>query len=98
MPNPLLEILTLESISSFILIGNLATTGHNKLQGATKDAIIVSDYLYGNNWIYVVLSRVTTRAGLFLRDPISKYKLTTTSIDGRLLQHEKWLRDSIKLR
>ena len=45
---------------------NIATTGH-KLQGMSKDALIVNSWGYGfENWVYVVLSRVRTRSGLFL--------------------------------
>jgi hypothetical protein len=50
---------------------NDATTGH-KLQGMSKDAIIVSSWPTGNlaamfkNWEYVVLSRVRTLSGLYL--------------------------------
>jgi hypothetical protein len=71
MPDPLLDgsdthIRQSIYVTQIPLIRNLATTGH-KLQGQTKDAIIVSDYMYATNWIvYVVLSHVTTRAGLFL--------------------------------
>jgi hypothetical protein len=102
MPNPLLDgsdtrIRQSIYVTQIPLIRNLATTGH-KLQGQTKDAIIVSDYLYANNWIYVVLSRVTTRAGLFLQDQISRNKLASTPVDGRLLIHEAWLREHIPLR
>jgi hypothetical protein len=52
------------------LISNNATTGH-KLQGASKDAIYIARFTYGiRNWPYVVLSRVRTRRGLFLREPL----------------------------
>lgn len=52
------------------LISNNATTGH-KLQGASKDAIYIAKFTYGiRNWPYVVLSRVRTRRGLFLREPL----------------------------
>jgi len=102
MPNPLLDgsdtrIRQSIYMTQIPLIRNLATTGH-KLQGQTKEAIIVSDYYYGSNWVYVVLSRVTTRAGLFLRKPINKNKLASTNVDGRLLLHEAWLRDNVPLR
>ena len=102
MPDPLLDgsdtrIQQSIYVTQIPLIRNLATTGH-KLQGQKKDAIIVSDYLYANNLIYVVLSRVTTRAGLFLRDPINRNKLASTPVDGRLLIHEAWLWEHIPLR
>ena len=76
---------------------NLATTGH-KLQGQTKDTIVVSDLFYGSNWMYVILSRVKTRNGLFLRNPINASKLMNQDSDGRLKLHEQWLRDTIPLR
>ena len=44
---------------------NIATTGH-KLQGMSKDVIIVVRNEKWKNWLYVVLSRVKTRKGLFL--------------------------------
>ena len=45
---------------------NIATTGH-KLQGMSKDTLIVNDWNYRcANWVYVVLSRVRRRKGLFL--------------------------------
>jgi hypothetical protein len=44
---------------------NLATTDH-KLQGMMKKFLIISAINYSTpNWIYVVLSRVTTLDGLF---------------------------------
>ena len=58
---------------------NDATTGH-KLQGISKDLIIVSSWPTGGlaamfkNWEYVVLSRVRTISGLFLIKPIDMDK------------------------
>jgi hypothetical protein len=58
---------------------NDATTGH-KLQGISKDAIIVSSWPTGSltvifkNWEYLVLSRVRTLSGLFLVKPIDMDK------------------------
>jgi hypothetical protein len=55
---------------------NTSSTGH-KLQGRSKDIIIVSSWpkLKNNicfrNWEYVVLSRVRTLKGLFLFHPIN---------------------------
>ena len=49
---------------------NIATTGH-KLQGMSKDILIVNDWNYQCvNWVYVVLSRVRTLAGLYLMKPL----------------------------
>ena len=44
---------------------NIATVGH-KLRGMSKDVIIVVRNEKRKNWLYVVLSRVKTRKGLFL--------------------------------
>ena len=48
---------------------NDATTGH-KLQGMSKDQLIVVSWTFISNWIYVVLSRVRTLKGLFLLKPL----------------------------
>ena len=50
----------------FPIISNSCTTGH-KLQGCTVDTIIANDWYYGANWVYVVLSRVKTMSGLYIR-------------------------------
>ncbi len=58
---------------------NHATTGH-KLQGMSKDAIIVSSWPTGSlaamfkNWEYVILSCVRTLSGLYLAKPIDMDK------------------------
>ena len=39
----------------------------HKLQGRSISALIISSWDYTGNWIYVALSRVRTKAGLFLR-------------------------------
>ncbi len=58
---------------------NDTTTGH-KLQGMSKDVIVVSWWLTGRlatmfkNWEYVVLSRVRTLSGLYLVEPIDMDK------------------------
>jgi len=52
------------------LIVNNATTGY-KLQGVSLDSLFVSEWHNGaRNWVYVMLSRVRTRNGLFLRTKI----------------------------
>ena len=51
------------------LLVNNATTGH-KLQGQTKRNLVISVWSKKRNWNYVALSRVTTRAGLFLVSPL----------------------------
>jgi len=57
------------TINRFPLLVNHATTGH-KLQGQTKTSVCISDWHYGANWPYVVLSRVTTLKGLFMLKPL----------------------------
>jgi hypothetical protein len=58
---------------------NDATTSH-KLQGMSKDVVIVSSWPTGGltgmfkNWDYVVLSRVQTLSGLYLVKPIDTEK------------------------
>jgi len=47
-------------------VSNSATTGH-KLQGSGVKQLMVSEWKNDANWIYVVLSRVKERIGLFLR-------------------------------
>ena len=52
------------------LIVNNTTTGY-KLQGVGLDSLFVSEWNNGaRNWVYVMLSRVCTRNGLFLRTKI----------------------------
>ena len=50
----------------FPCVLNHATTGH-KLQGKTVTNIYVCNWNYTSNWVYVVLSRVKQRKGLYLR-------------------------------
>ena len=47
------------------LVANSATTGH-KLQGQTKENLVICVWSNRKNWNYVALSRVTTRDGLYL--------------------------------
>jgi hypothetical protein len=59
-----------------------AVTGH-KLQGATKDHLFIPFWHYGTkNWPYVMMSRVRTRAGLFLGEPLNQDK--DFEIDSRI--------------
>ena len=51
------------------LIPNNATTGH-KLQGQTKENLVISVWSRRRNWNCVALSRVTTIDGLFLVSPL----------------------------
>ena len=66
---------------------NIATTGH-KLQGMTKDVLIVDSWSYSfSNWVYVVLSRVRTLSGLFLCKPLDLEK--QFPVPEKLLQFEE---------
>jgi flagellar biosynthesis GTPase FlhF len=58
--------------TQFPILLNNATTGH-KLQGTGVDQLFVHEWKYSvKNWIYVVLSRVTTLRGLYFRYPLSR--------------------------
>ena len=48
---------------------NNATTGH-KLQGTSMEALMISSWSHCGNWPCVMLSRVRTLEGLFLREPL----------------------------
>ena len=52
------------------VILNSATTGH-KLQGSGVKNLFVHNWSYVQNWVYVMLSRVKTLSGLFMRMPLS---------------------------
>ena len=56
-------------ITQILVISSDAITGH-KLQGLTKDNLIVYSWNKITEWIYVVLSRVKTLEGLFLVRPL----------------------------
>ena len=58
-------------MAQFAVNMSLATTGH-KLQGMTMDILILAEISLVPNWLYVVLSRVTTLKGLYLMQPLSK--------------------------
>ena len=62
------------SVVQLPIIANNATTGH-KLQGATLKEIFVQVINNTKNWLYVVVSRVKTLEGLFLRQKIKKSDL-----------------------
>ena len=60
------------AITQMPINANEAISGH-KLQGLTKDNLIVYSWNRSTSWIYVVLSRVRTLKGLFL---MKKLKLS----------------------
>eukprot|EP00985_Skeletonema_marinoi_P034985 scaffold45324_cov168-Skeletonema_marinoi.AAC.5 len=73
---------------------NIATTGH-KLQGMSKDVliIIINDWNYRcANWVYVVLSRVRTLAGLYLMKPLDLER--SFNVPQSLIRFEQRLKDN----
>ena len=68
----------------------LAITGH-KLQGMTLDMMVLSEVNKTSNWLYVMLSRVTTLKGLFLMVPLKKTDFRP--ICPNLRQELEFLRD-----
>jgi hypothetical protein len=63
-------------VNVFPVLVNHATTGH-KLQGKTKQNLIVSSWSYSRNWPYVAISRVRTHLGLFFFGSHSIHRKTT---------------------
>ena len=62
------QILNMKAIQIPLLINN-ATTGH-KLQGCGIENLFIHSWSYVANWVYVMLSRVKTLNGLYLRQPL----------------------------
>ena len=60
------------------VISNHATTGH-KLQGSSMYKLFIHSWSYTMNWPYIVLSRLRTSEGLFIRKKLDanllKYKV-----------------------
>ena len=74
---------------------NDATTGH-KLQGMSKDVVIISSWPKGGlfkNWEYVVLSRVRTVTGLYLFEPIVR-RFQASNISKFLFLNETLLKEN----
>ena len=72
---------------------NHATTGH-KLQGKTKESLMVGEWNNTKNWIYVVLSRVKRLRDLYLLTELPwEANMDTDSRVTRMLQNlrSKWL-------
>lgn len=79
-------------IQQLPLIMNDATTGH-KLQGMSKDKLVVVDWDFKNaNWVYVVLSRVRTRDGLYLLKPLPRDCLDKFQVPRELIAFEQTMR------
>ena len=79
----------------FRLVSNSATTGH-KLQGYTAKSLLVNDWQYQANWAYVVLSRVTTMAGLYFRQKLSE-DLDKYKKDKRMLKMLDKFRETVAI-
>ncbi len=80
-------------LTQFLILLDLATTGH-KLQGMTKNHLIVSSLNYGTaNWIYVVLSRDTSIRGLYLLNPL---KLDFNPKQSKLLLEELQMQQKLE--
>ena len=67
-------------VTQLPVISSDAITGH-KLQGLTKDNLVVYSWNKSTNWIYVVLSRVRTLSGLFLVRRLKLSDIKPTSRD-----------------
>ena len=67
---------------------NDATTGH-KLQGMSKDKLIIVSWSFIPNWKYVVFSRVRTLKGLFLLRPLPTDCLETNHVPCELHAFER---------
>ena len=73
---------------------NRATTCH-KLQGKTLQKLVINSFNYSTkNWIYVVLSRLTTLKGLILNVHLDENK--DYSCDAQLLRWERRIKDTIE--
>jgi hypothetical protein len=70
---------------------NIATTGH-KLQGMSKLMMVVTEWGSFSNWIYVVLSRVTTWAGLFLLKSLTR-RIESFVVSKELLDFERKMQE-----
>ena len=71
------------------VISNQATTGH-KLQGASINQLFVNNWNYTTNWPYVVLSRLCSSEGLYLRNKLST-DLTKYAMPWQLQKMIQWL-------
>ena len=80
------------SVTQIPINMNDATTGH-KLQGMSKDKLIVVSWSYISNWIYVVLSRVRTLKGLFMLKPLPIDCMDKFQVPRELQAFELRMRD-----
>ena len=80
------------TMTQLSIIMNDATTGH-KLQGMSKDKLIVLSWSFIPNWIYAVLSRVRKLKGLFLLKPLPANCLEKFQVPRDLQAFEHRMRD-----
>ena len=82
------------NVTQFRVNDNIATTCH-KLQGVSLKRLVIDKFNYSlENWIYVVLSRVTTRDGLVLCEKLDESK--TYKANEKLLQWEEEIRQNLE--
>ena len=82
------------TMQQFILNSNIATTCH-KLQGKTLNILIINSFDYSKkNWVYVVLSRITSLQGLVLLEKLDDTRDFTCN--SHLLRWEKRIKNSIE--
>jgi hypothetical protein len=75
------------SLFTFPINMSHAVTVH-KLQGRTIRSLLVSSCNYRDNWMYVVLSRVKTLSGLYLRHPVDGNRIRgMSSLLREFLEH-----------
>ena len=85
------------NIEQFPVNDNTATTGH-KLQGVTLDDLVISSWDYGvPNWIYVVLSRLTTLDGLTILEQLDDENLERFQCEPNLLCWEQNLQNTLEV-
>ena len=77
------------TVQQFPVNVSLAITGH-KLQGMTVDLLILSEIHLSQNWLYVLLSRVTSLKGLYLTKPLKTSMFRP--ISQNLRRELDWLR------
>ena len=82
------------TMQQFPFNSNIATTCH-KLQGKTLKRLIINSFDYSKkNWVYVVLSRITSLQGLVLLEKLDDTR--DFSCNSQLLHWEKKLRTQLK--
>jgi len=68
-----------------------ARTVH-KLKGRSVDNLMISNWSYTSNWIYVVLSRIKTSQGLFVRTPLLYSKTNSQENEKDILRNNEFHR------